>query len=331
MITLLNPYWLFILPLPLAVYFMAPAFKVSERAIRVPFFARLLRVTGKKAHQASRVMQPIRMQKIALVVTWAILVLCLAQPAIIGKSFEIQKTARDLMVAVDLSKSMNTADFPSENASKIKRWDALESLLTRFSAQRKGDRLGLIAFGSGAYVQVPFTADIATWQLMLTGLTTDIAGPATAIGDAIGLSLRTFDKSTSKQKVLLLVTDGADTASSLPPIEAAKVAKAKGVQIYTIAIGDPKTQAKDERVDIKTLQLVSSLTGGHSFIAASKGALEQVLDEVNQIAPSQFSSQTYQPTTLLYPHLLIGLVSFYFCMWTVLSVLEVKQRRHRHV
>lgn len=326
MITLLSPAWLFMLPLPLAVYFLFPPYQKAIRAIQVPFFERLLATTNQEAQMASVVQQKAKIQTIVLIVCWCTLVLCLAQPARLGNIVQESKTARDLMVAVDLSKSMNTRDFP-DGKNKVTRWDALKTLLTTFAEKRQGDRLGLIAFGSGAYVQVPFTDDIQTWQLLLNGLSTDIAGPATAIGDAIGLSIRTFNHSTSPQKVLILVTDGSDTASKLPPIEAAKVAKAKGVTIYTIAIGDPNNQNKDQKVDIKTLDSVSTISHGKSFLAIDSASLQAVLNEINAIAPSQYRTTRYQPVTLLYPHILLFLLCVYFAMGLTLSILEIKNSR----
>ncbi len=260
--TLLSPWWLLLAFLAPMIYFGLPAFRQSDIAVRASFFEKIIRTTSKQAQKRSIVPHSNRVQKLSLVLAWLVLVLCTAQPVMLGNKVVEQKSGRDLMVALDLSKSMNKRDFPVGNGATSTRWQALQDLMKQFASKREGDRLGLIVFGSGAYLQVPFTNQAKTWTQMIQSLSTEIAGPATAIGDAIGLSIRAFDGSEAPQKVLILVTDGNDTSSQLPPIEAAKVAKTRKVKIYTIAMGNPSTQDENAKVDVATLQKVSRMTGG---------------------------------------------------------------------
>ncbi|WP_343290763.1 VWA domain-containing protein [Vibrio harveyi] len=325
--TLLSPWWLLLAFLAPIVYFGLPAFRQSDIAVRASFFEKIIRTTSKQTQKRSIVLHSNRVQKNSLVLAWFVLVLCAAQPVLLGNKVVEQKSGRDLMVALDLSKSMNKQDFPVGNGVTSTRWQALQELMEQFASKREGDRLGLIAFGSGAYLQVPFTNQATTWSQMVQSLSTEIAGPATAIGDAIGLSIRAFDGSNAPQKVLLLVTDGSDTSSQLPPIEAAKVAKIRNVKIYTIAMGDPATQDENAKVDMATLQKVSQLTGGKSYLAMDKGALNQVLKQISKIEQSHYQRTTYQPYIYLYPYILLGLLSYYFAMWLGLSVYEWRVRR----
>ncbi|WP_068088629.1 VWA domain-containing protein [Polycladidibacter stylochi] len=328
MLTFLSPWWLLCFPLPLAIYYFVPAFRQSDRAIRVPFFDRLLEATGQMARQASVVKRGTRLQEAFLIVSWSVLVVCLAQPAMLGNVVSERKSARDLMIAVDLSKSMNAVDFPDKiQGQKQERWLAVQRLLLKFSSLRAKDRLGLIAFGSGAYMQVPFTNDIQTWQLMLKGLDTEIAGPATAIGDAIGLGIRAFEKSNAQDKLLILATDGKDTASSLPPIEAAKVAQKFKVKVFTVAIGNPETKIENQELDLPTLEKVAEITGGDSFVALDSEALQKALAEINRISPSEYEESSFQPVTLLYPYILTAALAAYFFLWLVMSLQERRLER----
>jgi Ca-activated chloride channel family protein len=328
----LEYYWvLLLLPLPLLVYRFTPARRESEQSLRVPFFERLVEATGERPGQVSVVRRRRTAQKVMLTLTWLALILILAEPVRYGAAVEEREFGRDLMVAVDLSQSMQKADFPALNGQKITRWKALQNLMQQFAQGREGDRLGLIAFGSGAYLQVPFTPDPAMWVSLLMQLQTGMAGPATAIGDAIGLAMRNFENAASKQKMLILVTDGSDNASRLPAIEAAKVAATRNIVIYTIAIGDPKTQTPNDKVDVATLKRIAGITGGKSYLAIDSRALEAVLADINQIQPSAYDSVQHRPKTLLYPWILAPVLILYMLLWLLLSMQELlKNRRVRH-
>ncbi|MCB1702019.1 MAG: VWA domain-containing protein [Halioglobus sp.] len=320
----LEHYWiLLLLPLPLLVYRFLPARRESEQSLRVPFFERLVRATGSNPGEVSVIRRRRLAQKILLSLLWIALVLVVAEPVRYGALVKEREYGRDLMVAVDLSQSMEKKDFPGLDGEKISRWSALQNLMNQFARGREGDRLGLIAFGSGAYLQVPFTPDAGMWMNLLGQLQTGMAGSATAIGDAIGLAMRTFETSHSKQKMLILVTDGSDNASRLPAVEAAKVAVTQDVTIYTIAIGDPAKQSGDDKVDVGTLTRIAEITGGKTYQAIDAKALQTVLADINKIQPSAYDTTSSRPKTLLYPWILGPILILYLLLWVWLSAQEL--------
>jgi Ca-activated chloride channel family protein len=195
--------------------------------------------------------------------------------------------------------------------------------MVQFAEGRQGDRLGLIAFGSGAYLQVPFSADSELWTRLLKQLQTGMAGPATAIGDAIGLAIRAFDKAASRRKMLILVTDGSDNASRLPSVEAAKVAAAEQVVIYTIAVGDPKAQKPEDKVDVASLKRIAQITGGKSYLAIDSQSLQDILNDIGKVQPAAYDTIRHQPKTLLYPWIIAPVFLLYLALWLWLSIQEI--------
>ncbi|UJF18067.1 VWA domain-containing protein [Vibrio sp. SS-MA-C1-2] len=325
--TFLSPWWLLLIFLAPLIYFFAPSYKRQEVSVFAPFFNKVVDETSKEASEQSTVPKRQKIQTWSLIMTWLLLVICTAQPVILGKPIVEKSQARDLMVALDLSQSMDKVDFTAPNHRKISRWHALQNIVQSFGEKRKGDRLGLIVFGSGAYLQAPFINSTSTWVQIVKNLSTGVAGPATTIGDAIGLSIKAFDGSNSKDKMLILVTDGNDTMSRLPPVEAAKVAKSKGIKIYTIAIGDPKTEDPNTKVDVTALKKVAQMTGGKSYLALDRNSLADVFKQIDKIEPSNFSSISHQPYQFLYPHILLALLLYYLLMWVGLITLQYKRRR----
>ncbi|MCL1048763.1 VWA domain-containing protein [Shewanella abyssi] len=318
-ISLEYPWMLALIVLPAFVFRIFPAYLQPAASIYVPFFARLVAATGQAPTSGSQVKQRKRIQAMALLLSWIAIIICLARPVLLGEPVVTQKTGRDLMVAVDLSQSMEQEDYQLNEQGTVSRLVALKSLLNTFSEQRSGDRLGLIVFGSGAYLQVPFTEDTVLWQTLLDQMDTQMAGPATAIGDAIGLSIRAFDGSKSTERILLLVTDGSDTSSRLDPVDAARMAAADGIEIFTLGMGSVDTEG-DDKVDFNTLNKIANITAGHAFEGNSTGAIEQVLLQVNQIAPAQYQQQSYLPKLDLYPWLMGPMLVIYIFVWLALSI-----------
>ncbi|MFV2056625.1 MAG: VWA domain-containing protein, partial [Thiohalomonadales bacterium] len=150
-----QPWMFVILPLPLMVYWLMPVYKESQDSIRVPFFQRLVELTGQKPSKGAVVLPRVLFQKIWIPLTWVLLVLAIAKPEWVGEPVEQTRSARDLMVAVDLSGSMDAKDFLTAQGKKITRLAAVKLVLKEFSAERKNDRLGLIVFGDTPYLQAP--------------------------------------------------------------------------------------------------------------------------------------------------------------------------------
>ena len=314
------PWLLCAIVLPYFVWRFLPDYLQPHLSIYVPFFQRVVEATEQTPSAGAIAHRRQLIQSIALISCWIGLVLSLARPVLLGEVEITQKTGRDLMVAVDLSQSMEQKDyFITGQSDPISRMDALKRVLNDFADERKGDRLGLIVFGSGAYLQVPFTEDIALWKSLLNEMDTQMAGPATAIGDAIGLSIRAFEPSTTKQRLLLLVTDGSDTHSRLDAVDAARVAASDKIQIMTLGLGDPKTEG-DDKVDFNSLQKIAKVSGGQMYVASDNKSLKKVLDDINSIAPASYDQQVFQPKQDLYPWIMGPLLVFYLLVWAYLSL-----------
>ncbi len=319
MIEFAYPLLFLILPLPLLITWLAPAYKERKSSVKVPYFARLVDVTGEKPQTGAVLLSRNTMQRILVGFAWACIVTAMAKPEHIGPAITQQKSARDLMVAVDLSGSMSVNDFTLENNQVVDRLTAVKQVLVNFAQGREHDRLGLILFGDAPYLQAPFTADIATWLTLLNETQIGMAGQSTALGDAIGLSISVFESSETKNRVLIALTDGNDTGSKVPPVEAAKVAAAYDIKIYTIAIGDP-TAVGEEKVDLDVLKQMSELTGGKSFQALDRSELQQVYDEINLMEPQLFDSLSFRPRTSIHHYPIILFVVIYLIALSLVNL-----------
>ena len=324
------PWLLLVIVLPYFIYRFSPAYLQPSVSIYIPFFTRIVSATQQTPNAGAVAYKRHLLQTIALLLCWVGLVISLARPVLLGQVQFTEKTGRDLMVAVDLSQSMEQKDYSllSDNKPQlVSRITALKSVLSDFAKARQGDRLGLIVFGSGAYLQVPFTEDLTLWLNLLNEMDTQMAGPATAIGDAIGLSIRAFDQSESEQRVLLLVTDGSDTHSRLDSLGAARVAATDGIKIYTLAMGDPNTEG-DDKVDFTSLEKIAKVTQGLSYVASDSSSLQRVLNDINTIAPASYEQESFQPKTDLYPWVMAPLLVFYILVWLWLT-LQSAWQSHR--
>jgi Ca-activated chloride channel family protein len=299
MIEFAYPWAFVLLILPALVYFFTAEYKEQKASIQVPYFQRLLAITGKEPSEGAVLLNRRLIQRILLVIGWVALVSAVAKPEWIGEPIEQKKSAREIMVALDLSNSMSEKDFIDDNGNKVNRLIAAKQVLTEFAEQRKHDRLGLILFADEPYLQAPFTEDITTWQSLLNNVQLGYAGYQTAFGDAIGLSIAIFEQEKSKQRVLILLTDGNDTSSKMPPIKAAEIAAKHDIKIYTIAVGDP-TSKGIYKMDIATLEKVATITGGKSFQALDRKELLQAYEAISSIEKQQYETLSFRPRNSLH-------------------------------
>lgn len=286
------PWPLLLLPLPWLAWRYLPDYREARSAVRVPFFTGMSRAVGEKP--AASGSQGNRRQLMLNLLVWGLLVLAIARPVWIEKPIERQQPVRDLMLAIDISQSMQTEDFTDASGQKIDRLTAVKQVVQGFIQRRKDDRLGLILFGSGAYPQAPLTLDHASLALLLDDSGIGMAGPNTAIGDAIGLSLKLLDAAHEQEKVLILLTDGNDTSSAITPEHAASMAAAKGVVIHTIGIGDPSASG-EAKVNLSALQQIAETTGGRYLRAENRDTLDQVYATLDQLTPHQVKTLSHQP------------------------------------
>ena len=326
-----NPWMFVVLPLPLLVYYFSPAYQESQDSIRVPFFQRLVTLTGKTPQKGAVILRRVLFQKFWVPTSWLLLVCALAKPLWVGDAIEHTQSARDLMIAVDLSGSMEITDFATADGKKISRLEAIKQVLGEFAEQREHDRLGLIVFGDSPYLQAPFTDDHKTWLALLEETEIAMAGQSTMFGDAIGLAIKLFETSETENRVLIVLTDGNDTGSKMPPVEAAKVASHKQVTIYTIAIGDPESVG-EEALDLDAIEAVAEATGGASYHALDRTQLQQIYQDIAALEPETYETLSYRPRFSLHHYPLVIVISGYILFFSLMTLLaQLRKRRDAHV
>jgi Ca-activated chloride channel family protein len=254
----------------------------------------MVEIAGIEARDGATVLKVSQIQMLCFVAVWILLLAAIAKPQRVGEPVVKTESSRDIMLAIDLSGSMDYVDFPDGQGNMVSRFDAVQRVVDQFVGQRESDRIGLIVFGTRAFLQLPFTRDLDTARKLVELMNVGMAGPQTALGDAIGLSIKSFESSEVDQKLLILLTDGTDTASKMTPVNAAEIAKLNGVEIFTIGVGDPEATDED-RVDFAVLQTVADRTNGQFFTAEDEFGLEQVYSRIDEIAPGETRTQSWRP------------------------------------
>lgn len=282
--------WVFLLaPLPWLLRFWLPPVSTQQQALRVPFLQDLQMLSA--AHKSAPLTR-IR-QHVVPILIWVLLLLAAARPEWLGPPLPLPSSGRDLLFAVDVSGSMSYADM-SWKGEKISRLDLVKRLMGPFILGREGDRVGLILFGSQAYLQAPLTFDRLTVRTWLDEALIGIAGKNTAIGDAIGLAVKRLRERPAQSRVLILMTDGANTAGQIEPLTAAHLAAEEHVKIYPIGIGaDPKAQGitgllgLNPGVDLNEAELtqIAQATGGQYFRARTALELREISETLDHLEP----------------------------------------------
>ncbi len=296
--------WAFaVLPLPLVFIWLLPrATLTNDAALRVPFFHALQTAVGH-----SNTAHP-RMRLLLAIMAWLLLINAAARPQVLGETVQLPVTGRDLLLAVDISGSMQTEDMVLSNR-RATRLEVVKTVAGEFIQRRKGDRLGLILFGDQAYVQTPLTFDVNTVGILLDEAAIGLAGKQTAIGDAIGLAVKRLRDQTEGNRVLILLTDGANSAGSIEPLKAADLAAAEGVRIYTIGVGaDEMTmrglfgtqRVPNTELDEQSLKTIAEKTGGRFFRALDTAGLETIYTLLDTLEPAGDDDLTFRPVHELY-------------------------------
>ena len=292
--------WFFLLlPLPLLIWALLPPYREDEVSIRAPLFDEMARAAGLRPSRGSVIAKTSLAQKVMAPVVWALVVCALAGPQWVEDPIEQIESARDLMLAIDISQSMDARDFTDAAGERTDRLTAVKEVVEDFIERRPGDRIGLIVFGGGAYPQAPFTLDHDVVRLLLEETSTGMAGPQTAIGDAIGLAIKQFEASEVEERVLILLTDGNDTGSKMPPSKAAEIAAQEGIVIHTVAIGDVNATG-EERVDLEALEEIAKATGGRSFRAEDRAELAEIYATLDAMTPQNYERNVWRPKRPLY-------------------------------
>lgn len=299
------PLVLLLVPLPLLVYLTLPArAQQQQAALRVPLIEDF-QLGGVQADEV----KSYRWRQFLSLLAWLLLVFAASRPQWLGESIAIPISGRDLMLAVDLSDSMRTADFKIEG-KQVNRLQATKQVASQFIEQRRGDRLGLILFGTQAYLQTPLTFDSKTVNRLLQESAIGLAGERTAIGDAIGLAIKRLDLESDNSRVLVLMTDGANTAGEVTPLKAAQLAASRGLKVYTIGIGaDEQIESTwfglrrtnpSAQLDEKTLRAIASLSGGRYFRARDTKELAKIYDLLDELEPLPRDTQSLRPVRALF-------------------------------
>jgi Ca-activated chloride channel family protein len=315
--------WMFVLALlPLAArYLLRPAPAVEEAALRVPTVAPFALGDDSRLKAA----RGRRWLLWPALVAWLLLVSAAARPVWLGSPIDLPVSGRDLLLAVDLSGSMSTRDF-SLHGRQVDRLTAVKAIAGDFIKRRVGDRLGLILFGLHAYVQSPLTFDRKTVDTLLQESVIGLAGKQTAIGDAIGLAVKELQRHPKGNKVLILLTDGANTAGEVDPIAAAKLAAKEGLTIYTVGIGADSVMVPSlfgmeqvnpsQDLDEDTLRAIAKATGGRYFRARDTAELNKIYEVIDQLQPVDQEKQTFRPQhSLFYWPLALALVLATPLLW----------------
>ena len=296
------PWLLLLAPVPWLLRLLLPAAPSGDlQALRVPWFSA---VTGGKAGWLRRPL-------LALVATlvWLLLVFAASRPQWVGEIESLPVTGRDLLLAVDISGSMDTQDMIL-NKSAVNRLKVVKKVAGEFIQRRHGDRVGLILFGSRAYLQTPLTFDTETTATLLEESEIGLAGRETAIGDAIGLAVKRLRDDAAADRVLILLTDGANTSGEVQPLQAAGFAARDGLTVYTVGVGADEMMVQDffgSRVvnpsadlDEDTLQAIADQTGGRYFRARDAKSLEKIYEILDELEPVESDVEIIRPVDELF-------------------------------
>lgn len=324
MFSLLYPWCIALLPLPWLLRAALPPKRVRQVALRVPFGERLRQSLSTSMSTSEKLGGSNQLWIQSLV--WSLLVLAAARPQWIEEPLTKIQPTRDLLLLVDLSGSMRQEDFVNSAGENIDRLNAVKEVVGEFLEKREGDRVGLVVFGDAAYLQAPFSTDLGVVRQLLDECDIGMAGPRTALGDAIGLGVNLFDKSDAPAKTMIALTDGNDTKSQVPPLEAARVAAQRDIRIHTVAIGDPTTVG-EEKLDEQALRDMAQATDGKYFFAADRQSLAGVYRELDQIETQEIKTISHRPRRELfyYPLGLALLLSMADKLWMALSSSRTKR------
>jgi Ca-activated chloride channel family protein len=294
------------LPLPFLVYRALSRAPKQDAALYVPFFSVLSRLQSENENLTSGRL----LNLICCTLIWLLVVVAASRPQWLGEPVQLPSTGRDLMLSVDISGSMEAQDMVVGNR-QASRIDVVKAVVGDFVERREGDRLGLILFAAHAYVQAPLTFDRGTVGILLEEADIGIIEEsATAIGDAIGLSVKHLRTRPENSRVLILLTDGVNNAGSVSPQQAGELARTENIKIYTIGIGADQVVQRtffgarainpSAELDEEVLTQIAESTGGRYFRARDVNDLVDIYEELDQLETIEQDEQTYRPTRVLF-------------------------------
>ena len=296
------PWALVLLPLPwLLRRWLRPAPDAGTQALRVPWFGLMQDTT------ATWLKKPL----LAAIATlaWLLLMIAAARPQWVGEIVTLPVTGRDLLLAVDISGSMDTQDMFLAG-EPVNRLSVVKKVAGEFIQRRRGDRVGLVLFGSRAYLQTPLTFDTETTAILLAESEIGLAGRETAIGDAIGLAVKRLREDAASDRVLVLLTDGANTSGEVQPMQATEFAAREGLRIYTVGVGADEMMVRDffgtrlvnpsADLDEDTLRAIADRTGGTYFRARDAADLARIYQKLDELEPVESDQEAVRPVDELF-------------------------------
>jgi len=298
MLEFLSVWVFFLIPLPLLSYFLLPA-KEPQKIAALKVANNQLFGQGEQAKQTTN-----NRSLIVYTLVWLLLIIATARPQWVGEPIIAPTQARELILAVDLSASMQEEDMRL-NGRWVDRLTMVKTVLKEFIDKRKGDRIGLILFADNAYVQAPLTFDLTTVQTLLDESFLGLVGKRTAIGEAIGLAVKRFDNKPDSNRVLVLLTDGENTAGNLSPEQALELAIAKEVTIYTIGVGSAQGRQvgffnRASGIDEQSLTQIADATNGRFFRATDTDQLSEIYKTLDKLEQIESNVETMRPQSSLY-------------------------------
>lgn len=298
--------WVFLaLPLPLIINRLLPSASKAEPSLHIPFYDQIADLKETQTFS----FRDHRINLFFLIVMWLLLILAAGRPSWINEYMDVPNSGRNLILAIDLSDSMKKSDLSGNE----KRVDVVKGIVGEFVARRKGDRLGLILFGSNAYLQAPLTFDRNIVGQLLEESQLGYAGPYTAITDAIGLSIKTLREQPETNRVLILLTDGCNTVGEFDTQQAAKYALVEKVKIYTITIG----------TQICKLGKISEITGGKYFRVNKSTELKNVFKHLDKLEPENQKFEKLKPRKTLF-HWPLGMALIISFILSVIQLFRYK-------
>lgn len=290
------------LPLPFLMRLLPAKKRTEQAALMVPKVSPGLSIVSKQDGTG-------RFKLFTAIIIWMLLVLACARPQWLGEPVSIPAEGRDLMVAVDLSGSMKVDDM-TVNGRQVNRLVMIKHVLMNFIQRRVGDRIGLILFADTAYLQTPLTYDRNTISDMLNDTVIGLVGEQTAIGDAVGLAVKRFKQKEESNRVLILLTDGQNTAGNIDPSQAKELAVAEDVKIYTIGVGADQMLVRglfgnrrvnpSQDLDEDMLTDLAQSTGGRYFRARDTESLQQIYAILDELEPVERESRQMRPLQALF-------------------------------
>jgi Ca-activated chloride channel family protein len=304
MFELANPWSLVLLLLPLLIWILlSPAKVIISSALTVPFYKPLLKHLNQNQHYLAT-----SSQVGLFLIIWSLIVIALAGPRWVGEPILLTRDGHNIMLVLDLSGSMELDDMLLDNQPST-RLSVVKKAAKEFVNERAGDSIGLILFGTKAYLQTPLTFDRHNVLLRIDDATVGLAGKTTSIGDALGLAVKRLGDVSAKSRIVILLTDGASNSGVLTPLKAAQLAKDEHIKVYTIGLGSETplvnnpffTMNGSDFLDEKTLQKIANLTNGHYFRATDSKSLQQIYKTIHQLETISQDAGMVRPQQEYYP------------------------------